>query len=594
MTDRICKLPLSVSNQIAAGEVIERPAAALKELIENSLDAKATKICIDIVGGGADLLRVQDDGEGIVGDDLEVALQPHATSKITTAEDLSAIITYGFRGEALASLAAVSTLTIASCRAKAAHGYEYSLKMDSPTPKAMSPGTLITVRGLFSDLPARRRFLRSPTTEAAHCLTTVRNVALANGAGFEFSVNEKPRLSLLPTDDMTARFIDIFPSVKDNTVAIFEEAGNISLSGVILSPSLGYSATRVGQYFYLNNRFMRDKLLRRAIAEALRNLTHSGEPGYALYLNLPANFVDVNVHPSKLEARFLEPRAIFDFVRRSIVKAMKTPLGAPVSIEPPTHSTAHDPRPAAVQYSGGINRSADVPGRLLQKQAADTSRAIDAWRQMFSAAADDKAIESSPAKELDSNENFTLGRALGQLHDIYIIAENHHGLVVVDMHAAHERILLEELKKSDAVNGIVMQPLLATEKVSLSPTQAATLAAADDLCGIIATAGADDTAMITAIASLIVGKAAPAQLLIEILDDLAKHGDGVLRLRERQLSVIACHAAVRANRRLSVEEMNVLLRRMEETEFSGVCNHGRPCWRQIDISYFDRIFSRGR
>ena len=496
MTKKIIKLPLSVSNQIAAGEVIERPAAAVKELLENALDARAQKVRVDIIGGGADLLRVQDDGEGIIGEDLPLALMPHATSKIATAEDLSAVYTYGFRGEALASLAAVSDLTVASRPPAQTYGYEYSPTIESPTPKAMPPGTIVTARGLFVDIPARRRFLRAATTEAAHCLMAVRHAALGAAVAFECFVNEKERLSVSATSDTTARFTEIFPLAKENTITVCEEAGDISLNGDILSPSLGHSATRVGQFFYLNNRFMRDKLLRRAVFDALCNMAHGGEPGYVLYLSLPTTLVDVNVHPAKLEARFVEPRAVFDFVRRAVVKAMEKPLGVPVKLEP----TLATPRRDGTSLDTAVKTGGTARTLWQKPNAAATSRAIDAWRQMFSDAATPTPTRAQE-ETFESYDNEPLGRALGHMHDIYIIAENRHGLVVVDVHAAHERILLEELKKAEAANNIAMQPLLAAEKVALSPTQAATLAdVADNLCGLRAALVDEETAAVDAVA----------------------------------------------------------------------------------------------
>ncbi|MGI9298151.1 MAG: DNA mismatch repair endonuclease MutL [Gammaproteobacteria bacterium] len=608
---RILPLPPVVAGKVAAGEVIERPSAALKELIENSLDAGAADLRADIEEGGAALLEVRDDGEGIVAEDLPRALMRQATSKIATEEDFTEVRTFGFRGEALASLAAVSEMSLASRTADAAHGHIFfpgngadgarndTRETASPRPHPMARGTIVSARAMFADFPGRRRFLRAPATEAAHCVNTVTIAALgAPRTAFTFTVNGRTRLSLPSVETRAARLAEMFPKLRDATRAVAESAGALSLEGEIFSPHLGATGKSIGQFFYVNGRFVRDRLLRRAVSDALRGMSHHGEPGYALFLNLPSAAVDVNMHPAKLEVRFMEPRAIFEFIRRAIGKAFAAPLGAPLGTEtlPPPAA----PQRIRTRLPPETALSQDFPQPMLSAPASENAgnaaqssvshaAAEETWRRMFG----DIPSVAKPPLFGDA----PLGRALGQLHDIYIIAENGGGLVVVDMHAAHERILYEELKSAFNRGRPAMQRLLSPARAALSPLQAAALAEhGGDLPGLVAYSRDAHTAEIGEVAALIARRCDPAALLTEMLDAVAEAAaeNQAETLRDAALSSIACHAAVRANRRLSLEEMNALLRRMEETERSGVCNHGRPCWQQIERDYFDRIFRRGQ
>lgn len=627
MTKRIVQLPAAVANQIAAGEVIERPAAALKELLENALDAAACNITFEIKGGGADLLCVIDDGEGIAADDLPKALLPHATSKIRSAEDLASVATFGFRGEALASLASVAGLDIASRRADDEHGYVFAAGMKTAKPQAMAKGTTITARGMFADIPARRRFLRAAPTETGHCIAAFHRAALASPkTGFAAIVNDKKRQTLASGQTLKERLAALFPMLHLNdAIGIDEEAAGMRLFGEIFAPSQGATAKTAGQFFYVNGRFVRDRLLRRAVSDALRLMSHDGEPGYALFLTVPAQTVDVNVHPAKLEVRFVNPQAVFHFVRRAAGKALSAPLGAPVRTPPPMNdwqaqqpaspfsSSPHSPFSSHSSPRGG---GGGFGGAYSPPPQHSPGAAEDAWRHAFDGPppplqAPAEGQGESPAALLPDDDK-PLGRALGQIHDIYIVAENSIGLVVVDMHAAHERVLYEKLKSASDGKSLQMQPLLAPERVALSPTQAAVLSEhGGDLPGLTARLiGGDDAsssltkpamAEVNAVAALIAGRADPGLLLVEVLEGAAEFGfgdaalDGAVKLiRDKALSLVACHAAVRANRKLSREEMNALLRQMEETERSGACNHGRPCWQQIDRAFFDKIFHRGR
>ena len=608
---RIKTLPPAVAGKVAAGEVIERPAAALKELMENSLDANATTVDIRIEEGGAGLLRVQDNGDGIIADDLPKALMRHATSKIENEEDFIQVRTFGFRGEALASLAAVSELSLSSRTSTEEHGHIYTPEMATPRPHLMSPGTQIEARALFADFPGRRRFLRTASTEGAHCTNAVIITALsAPQTAFIYHMHERTKLRLPIADTYLARLVAIYPKLQNNTMPLQDSAGELRLCGEIFAPRLGASGKNIGQFFYVNGRFVRDRLLRRAVADALRGLSHDGEPGYMLFLQLPPPMVDVNTHPAKLEVRFIEPRAVFEFIRRAVGKAMSAPLGAPLTADhlPPAAATSAAPFTAAGDNSPHHSpRHSPQTARAGGTSPHSSQQAAATWQKMFGDMAqwssDSPHSANAPHSSAVSDaaaaliDEAPLGRALGQLHDIYIIAENRVGLVVVDMHAAHERILYEELQTVFGDKSPKMQPLLTPVQVALSSLQAAALGEhGGELPGISATLENEYTGIVSEVAVFISRKCDPAELLTDMLDAVsaATATDQVILLRDAALSSMACHAAVRANRRLSVEDMNALLRQMEKTERSGACNHGRPCWQQIERAYFDRIFRRGR
>ena len=608
VTARILELPAAVARRIAAGEVIERPAAALKELLENSLDAGADRIDVFLEKGGAQLIEVRDDGEGVSPEDLPLAFRRHATSKTRAIEDLDAISTLGFRGEALASLSAAAQASITSRPRDQAHGWLFAPADSAPAPVAAPFGTKITARNLFADLPARRRFLRTAATETAHCVVAVQRVALAAPrVAFSLTTDGRPRLTLPARESEAERLTDLFPVLQNNLLLASEIAGPLELHGAVFSPALGATAKSVGQFFYVNGRFVRDRALKRATSDSLRDLSHDGEPGWALFLTMPPSAVDVNAHPAKLEVRFAEPGAVFEFVRRAVGKAAAKPLGAPIRSLPPSPARLDSPAsPDSSDFSGDNVRRGSFGGGHSESRALDLGksgdspqRSIEAWRRMFAGAEEDAADFAPSDFPLSDAEDEPLGRAIGMMHDIYIVAENRAGLVVIDMHAAHERILFEELKRSCDAGRIRMQPLLSPERTPLSPVQAATLRENTETLaavGVEARLSGEDEGEILATPVGVSGRADPAALLAEMLDDLAEFGasERAAVLRDRALSTVACHAAVRANTRLSAEEMNALLRQMEQTERSGSCNHGRPCWQQIDRAYFDRIFQRGR
>ena len=592
---RINRLSPGLANQIAAGEVIERPAAALKELIENALDAEARTVKISIEDGGVTLMEIQDDGAGIIADDLPLAFERHATSKIRDQEDLAAIASLGFRGEALASLAAVSDLTLASRPRAEDNGWEYAIGREKPLPKSMAPGTIVRARDLFANIPARRRFLRSAATEAAHCLTVVRQATLSQPAvAFSLTTNGREKLRLAKAENLSERLSGLFPELADNLIEVNESAGGMTLSGHIFSPSLVDGGKRIGQYFYINGRIVRDPMLRRAVSDSLREITHHGEPGYVLFLKTPLQGVDVNVHPSKLEVRFAEPRLIFDFIRRALNKSIARPLGVPIRELPVA-------APPQLHENTASFDSRRPPLPRPYSPAAGSVNPPPAWRQDFAASSPSPLTGPPPTNLPPLTEtgplvgDQPLGRALGQVHRIYIVAENNRGLIVVDMHAAHERLLYEELRTDEGA--APMQTLLAPIDVPLSAQQAATLAEqADSVLGLVARLADENTAEITAVDSRISRTVDPGLLLSEVLDDLAHDGAGMQAAHRRDLilSRIACHAAVRANDTLSTDEMNRLLRKMEKVERSGTCNHGRPCWQQINRRDLDRLFRRGQ
>lgn len=606
---RIRALPPALVGQIAAGEVIERPATALKELLENALDAQASNLHIAIEEGGTQLLHVADDGCGIVAQDLPLAFTRHATSKIAAAPDLLKIASFGFRGEALASLAAAAEVSLCSRQHGEAHGWEYTPGDQRSKPRPMAVGTEVFVRALFSRLPARRRFLRSASTEAAHCTSTVQQSALSCTAGVTYQINGRKRFNLPAGQTLEQRLTALFPALRDNLLPVAQETATFSLRGCVFAPALAHSARQIGQFLYVNGRFVRDRLLRRAVSDALREMSHGAEPGYALFLHIAGEQVDVNVHPAKLEVRFSDPRAVFAFVRRAVEAACAVPLTMPVRDTPPTATQVQEPAlgwlpTPPIPPATGAGGSTHPP---------TSRRNAQAWQEMFahlpppgSAALiqekekeedDTAAARRAQAEEEEEFMQQPLGRALGQLHDIYLIAENRAGLVVVDMHAAHERLLYEQLKKDADLSTMPMQPFLQPLQLALTDAQAAALQAhQEDLVGIRAHLSEPYTAQVEALSTVIAGRVDAAALLQAILHDLAAGGSGLQAAERRDviLSSIACHAAVRANRRLSLDEMNTLLRQMEATERSGACNHGRPCWQQIERHYFDGVFKRGQ
>ncbi|MDA8254758.1 MAG: DNA mismatch repair endonuclease MutL [Betaproteobacteria bacterium] len=575
-------LPDLLISQIAAGEVVERPASVLKELLENSLDAGATRIDVQLEEGGVRLIRVADDGAGIAPDDLPLALARHATSKIGSLDDLERVASYGFRGEALASIASVARVSITSKHAAQAHAWRLRSEASTAEPAALAGGTVIEVADLYFNTPARRKFLKTEATEFAHCDEVLRRMALARpDVAFSLSHNASAKRRLASADfSRRAREIigdDFFPHARP----LDASAGPLRLSGLAALPA--YSrAGRDEQYFFVNGRFVRDKLLTHAARQAWADILHGQRhPAYVLFLELDPAGVDVNVHPAKTEVRFRDARGIHQFVFHALQRTLATPLSAAESAAPaaPTYV------PPAFSYARQAGLAAGEPAARPYLEFA---------RAAFEAA----EFAVSPAPTFDAGAAPLLGYAVAQIHGVYILAQNAAGLVLVDMHAAHERILYERLKNSLDAGPPATQALLVPLLLSASEAEMATAAeqgeALAELGFAVAPAGPRELA-VRALPALLAGGNAP-ELVRSLLRELAEHpASRVVETRRNELlATMACHGAVRAHRTLSLAEMNALLRQMEETERADQCNHGRPTWVQLSMADLDRMFMRGR
>jgi len=608
MRREIERLPDGIVNQIAAGEVIERPASALKELLENALDAESSSVAAEIDDGGVRRVCVRDDGCGIPAAELALAMERHATSKIRTAEDLGRIATMGFRGEALASIGAVSALAISSRVAGDAHGWTVT-GGSAPEPKPMAAGTEVVARDFFSEIPARRKHLRASSTEGSHCRQAFLRASLGSpSVAFSLVAGGKERHSF-PAQDLEGRVASVMgESFGDAARALDVAASGFALRGLVnVQEHASQSSLANRQYLYLNGRFVRDKLLLRAVREGIRDVAPRGDAEYVLFYSIPVELVDVNAHPSKLEVRFRSPQETFNFLMRSVRRAFGAPLiaagsgAAPVLRPEPSRAPPMGLRaPAVVRprelpfEEGGAG--ADGPSAYPPRPAGPPpeSPPIGGGGSPPAAAAPAAAAGSEPAEQGER----PLGHALALLKGAYILAENEDGLVVVDMHAAHERILYERLKDAADRGGVESQRLLDPVRVELSPIEAEALsgaAAALLAVGLQIEPDGDDGALVRSVPRLL-GRHDPAGLAREVLRDVAECGSSAApeSLRNAALSTMACHSAVRANRRLNLADMDSLLRQMETTERSGRCNHGRPCWRRFTLDELDRIFLRGR
>ena len=591
-------LPDQLVNQIAAGEVVERPASVAKELIENSLDAGATRIDIEAEEGGVALLRIRDDGCGIPRDELALALDRHATSKIGRLEDLDGIASLGFRGEALPSIASVSRLALVSRTAEADHAWR--LEVDGgtiaadPAPDPHPPGTTVEVRDLFFNTPARRRFLRSTRSELAQLDQLVRRLALSRyDVALSFRHGGRERLALPAAPDRAARERRLAKLLGEEFVAhalhLDMEAGPLRLSGWVAQPAFSRSRADV-QYLYVNGRMLRDKLLGHAVRRGYDDvLHHQRHPAYVLYLELPPDRVDVNVHPAKHEARFRDARVIHDFLRRAVADVVAAPIGE----TPDAGSGAAET--SAWAPSGGAGTAApSVGGWSAPRQAAMPLRVAEGMAAY--AALHPAAAETLP--EVDDAAPPPLGYALGQLHGVYILAQNAKGLVLVDAHAAHERVTYERLKQAVDGAGVVSQPLLVPVTVTVSEAEADRVEAEAGACaalGLGIERRGPEQLVVRELPALLRDCDAAA-LVRDLVSDLGEHGGSgrIEALRNAVLATCACHGSVRANRRLELAEMNALLRDIERTERSGQCNHGRPTWVQVTLEELDHQFLRGR
>ncbi|MEI7968161.1 MAG: DNA mismatch repair endonuclease MutL [Betaproteobacteria bacterium] len=588
--NRIRQLPNLLVNQIAAGEVIERPAAAVKELLENSIDAAAHDIVVTIRDGGVRQIRVQDDGEGIAKEDLVLAVGRHTTSKISSLEDLECVRTLGFRGEALASIASVSRFSISTKGPGDRHGWCVHVtggEISAPEPAQVDKGTVVEALDLFFNTPARRKFLRTDATELAHVENAVKRASLARpDVGFRLVHNGRPLFRATPQDlpeRVEAVLEDGFVAAA---VPFDETAGGLRVFGFAGSPTASRTS-RDSQFTFVNGRFVRDRLLAHAIREAYRDVLHADRhPAYVVFLEMPPDAVDVNVHPTKTEVRFRDGRALYPLLRHAVEKALSKPLSAPA------------------QTAGRIAITSSFAGSRPSHQA-DMALAVAQPMELYAHLFGRKVETTDSSRPfvqttdaLEDGKLPPLGFALGLLSGIYILAQNAEGLIIVDMHAAHERIVYERLKQALDNASVPAQRLLIPAALVVTSLE---VAAAEEHGTLLSQLGFDvspssPTSLIVRSVPWLLREADPASLTRDTLREILDIGaaDALTGKRDEMLATLACHAAVRANRALTVVEMNALLRDMESTDRSSQCNHGRPTWRQISLSDLDRLFMRGQ
>jgi len=619
----IRELPDELISQIAAGEVVERPASAVRELLDNALDAGARQITVRLLAGGVRLLSVEDDGAGIAQNQLALALRRHATSKIASLDELESVLTMGFRGEALAAIASVSELSLLSRPAGQASAFLLDARSGELRPAARSPGTTVEIKELFFATPARRKFLKSDATELAHCVQAVRRHALVRpDVGFALWHEGRLVEQWRPTwsgpaagthdaawrEALGQRLADVLgEDFVLQAVPVHRRVGSVVVTGWAGLPDAARSRADQ-QYCYVNGRFVRDRVLAHATRSAYEDLLHGQrQPVYALYLELDPQRVDVNVHPTKIEVRFRDSREVHQAVRHALDDALAAPraqaLAEPDAATPgpgsasslPVFEEKHAPA-LYLQRQSAINFAAPQPGHRVADLAALWG-APSAQAEPAPGPAPTSGTPPGPAQ--DDAAVWPLGRALAQVHGVYILAENAHGLVLVDMHAAHERIVYERLKsQADQGERVASQPLLIPATFAATPLEVATAEGCTDALaalGLEVTPFSARTLAVRAV-PLALAQGNAVELARSVLAELAAHdASSVLqRARNEILATMACHGAVRAHRRLTLEEMNALLRQMEVTERSDQCNHGRPTWRQLSMKELDALFLRGR
>ncbi|MBC7503268.1 MAG: DNA mismatch repair endonuclease MutL [Herminiimonas sp.] len=600
---RIQPLADQLISQIAAGEVVERPSAVVKELLENALDAGATAITVRLEQGGVKRIAITDDGCGMAPEDMPFALARHATSKIATLTDLENVATLGFRGEALASIASVAQLTLTSRTADEAHAWEIvgqSASADARvTPSSGAVGTTIDVQDLYFNTPARRKFLKSEQTEFGHCAEVVRRIALSR-PDVTFSLTHNGRtVDHWNLSEIGKRSAHILGAEFANARLALDEAGGpLRLHGFVGLPTAS-KARADAQYFYVNGRFVRDKLLTHAVRAAYQDVLHGDRyPSYVLSLALDPALVDVNVHPSKIEVRFRDSRAVHQFVFHAVSRALAQTSATAYGATPPPVTAPSGAMPwlTAQQSSfshqfanaaGGVAQVAARYGSLFSDETSNGSPLQEAYAP--------RPQSESPAPAPDE---FPLGFAMAQLHGVYVLAQNTRGVVLVDMHAAHERILYEQLKNALDANAMQIQPMLIAVTFHADPVEVGTV---EENAAVLQSLGFDiavlspTTLAVRAVPALL--RNADAQTLArDVLRDVREFGGSrvLVERRNEMLGTLACHTAVRANRTLTVPEMNALLRQMEATERADQCNHGRPTWVQLALSDLDKLFLRGQ
>ena len=609
MHDRIKSLPSLLVNQIAAGEVIERPASVVKELLENACDAHAKQIDVDVEKGGLQLIRVRDDGVGICKEDLPAALNRHATSKIRSLEDLEEVMSLGFRGEALSSIAAVSRLTLSSRTLEQDQAWKIQTEGTEIEPElvpaALSLGTCIEVHDLFFNTPARRKFMRTEKTEFFHIEQVVKRFALSCfHVGVTLQHNHRVVQKFAKALDLKGREERVAAvcgtPFMQNALAVNAESQDLHLWGWIGLPTFSRSQADM-QYFYVNGRMVRDKLLTHAVRQAYQDvLYHGRQPAFVLYLELPATSVDVNAHPTKHEVRFRENRLIHDFIFRRLQSALaETRAGAPLT----QHVDENNPS-SAFTTSSPKAHSHSRPFSQEKPTPSDVQKTMAAYSALRTPVADLQIampVSEVGGKISDEREEGSppLGYALAQLHGIYILAENDAGLVVVDMHAGHERVTYERMKASCAKDaGMCRQSLLVPVRIIINETEANCVDIHAQIfaqLGFIVDRLDKETIIVREVPSLLKDTDIES-LMRDVISDLLMK-ESSQRIEDSMddlLSIMACHGSVRANRQLTIVEMNALLRDMELTERSGQCNHGRPTWKQLSLEEVDKLFLRGR
>jgi DNA mismatch repair protein MutL len=576
-------LPETLVSQIAAGEVVERPASVVKELLENSLDAGARTIGVTLDQGGAKRIRITDDGAGIAREDLPLALAQHATSKIATLADLEQVATLGFRGEALASIASVARVSVTSRTPEADHAWRIDAEggpAGTTEPAAHPVGTTVEVLDLYFNTPARRKFLKTEGTEFAHCADVFARIALAR-PDLALTLRHNGRVSQhLPASTLPIRVATLLGDEFGRAARPLQaEVPGLRLAGFLGDPAHS-RGSRDGQYVFVNGRFVRDKLIAHALREAYADVLHGDRhASYVVYLHVDPAVVGVNVHPAKIEVRFRDPRAVHQFVFHAAARALAAAAGeapAPVASAAVAEGNRFVPRASAFQSSLGV------------------AQPVAAYATMFEAPA-------SPAVatlERDAEAETPLGFAVAQLHGVYILAQNRQGLVLVDMHAAHERILYESLKRALDAHDPGMQQLLIPVTFSADALDVATVEEHPETLRALGfdAATLSPTAIVVRGVPGALAAGDIASLARALLRDLREFGASrvLTQHRDELLATMACHGAVRANRALTTPEMNALLRRMEETERAGQCNHGRPTWYQLSLADLDKLFLRGR
>ena len=573
-------LPDLLISQIAAGEVVERPASVLKELLENAIDAGAAEIQVTLDQGGAKRVQVDDDGGGLAKEDLPLALARHATSKIGTLDDLQGVVTMGFRGEALASIAAVARLSISTRSKESTHAWSIRSEGGSSgaaEPAARAAGTTVSVEDLYFNTPARKKFLRTEQTEFGHCEEAFRRLALAR-PDIAFTLKHNGRVSAhVRAQSIGERAAALLGrELLEASFTVEAQAGTLRLHGIAGTPQAARSRADA-QYLFVNGRFVRDRMLSHAVREAYRDQLHGErQPAYLLFLDLDPRGVDVNVHPAKIEVRFRDSGSIHQFVLHALKRALSpTAAEAPVSYANVMRDPSQGP---SIQAGLGLAQPAAAYQQFMQSR----------FMQAAVAAAPLPVSEESPP----------LGYALAQLHGVYVLAQNEAGLVLVDMHAAHERIVMEKLKTSLDAGTVARQSLLVPAVLAVNALDIATAeenSEALERLGLETSVSGPNELAVRAAPALLAGGDI-AGLTRDLLRDIREYGASeVLSARQNELlATMACHAAVRANRMLTITEMNALLREMEETERSGSCNHGRPTWYQLTLADLDRLFMRGQ